>query len=499
MLRNTYTSASRARLLMVLVTGIVSGIIYTANPSTRFGAGAAVSPVFQDIMGPLNIIVIMTDDQDFRSIRVMKNVKELLVDSGTRFQDSFVSFPLCCPSRASFLTGQYAHNHGVMDNRPPTGGYGMLDHTNTLAVWLQQAGYHTAHIGKYLNGYGTQVPRETIPSGWTEWYGAPDPGAYSFYNFQLNENGTLVFYGDGEENYQTDVYTRKAVDFIQRMATTDAPFFLSVAFLAPHDDIDPSLGGPEPAPRHKGFFKNTPLPRLPSFNEEDLSDKPFIIRSRSPMTSIEIEDLTVRYHRRLESLLAVDEAVKMIIDAIEAAGKLHNTAVIFTSDNGFLQGEHRIPKGKVYLYEESIRVPLIIRHPALIGNKVRTELVANIDLAPTIVELANAVPNRVMDGRSLWPLMNGTSAGWRSHLLIESPSQPLPFIKNYSAVRTKQYIYAEYITGEKEFYNFLDDSCHSADPYQLESQHSNPCYSQIIDELSQRLSILRACTGDSCW
>jgi arylsulfatase A-like enzyme len=267
-------------------------------------------------------------------------------------------------SRATFLTGQHAHNHKVLNNVGPTGGYRRLDHTNTLATWLQAAGYYTAHIGKYLNGYGVQVPRTTIPPGWTEWYGTPDPDAYAFYNYSINENGTLVFYGEGEENYQTDVYARKATDFIQRMAAQTTPFFLSIAPLPPHEDPNEAkfttvTPGPEPAPRHKGLFQNESLPRPPSFNEADVSDKPAMIRALPRLSSTKINSLTTAYRRRLESLLAVDELLKAVMDTLAATNQLDKTVVIFTSDNGYLQGEHRLasPNAKVFLYEESIRVP----------------------------------------------------------------------------------------------------------------------------------------------
>src|SRR5919106_4755403 len=176
-----------------------------------------------------NVLVVMTDDQTIESMRVMANVKTLLADEGTIFDSSFASFSLCCPSRATFLTGQYAHNHGVMGNAPPAGGYARLDSSNTLPVWLQRAGYHTVHVGKYLNGYPGSN-RTHVPPGWTEWYGSIDPSTYRFYNYTLNENGRLVTYGTDQASYQADVYSRKAVEAIRRLAPVQTPFFLSVAF-----------------------------------------------------------------------------------------------------------------------------------------------------------------------------------------------------------------------------------------------------------------------------
>ena len=196
-------------------------VVLGAGVAGSAGAGSTQAPARP------NVLVVMTDDQTVESVRVMTNVRALLATEGTTFENNFASFPLCCPSRSTFLTGQYAHNHTVMGNAAPTGGYEKLDHTNTLPVWLQRAGYRTVHIGKYLNGYGRRSATE-IPSGWTEWYGSVDPSTYQFYNYTLNENGRTVRYGADPASYQADVYTRKAVDAVRRLAP-GGPFFLNVA------------------------------------------------------------------------------------------------------------------------------------------------------------------------------------------------------------------------------------------------------------------------------
>src|SRR5919106_777797 len=314
-----------------------------------------------------NVVVIMTDDQDARSLRVMKEVDRRRRERGATFANSFVALAQCCPSRATFLTGQYAHNHGVLGNEPPDGGYTKLDHTNTLAVWLKEAGYNTIHIGKYLNGYGLLDPTE-IPPGWTEWRGSVDPSTYRYFGYTLNENGKLAAY---DHPYQTDLYARKATNVIRRRGPQAAPFFLWIAFLAPHsgkprDADDPrGLGTPAPAPRHRDAFATKDLPRPPSFNEADVSDKPFDIRRRSLLGPARIRKVQENYQQRLESLLAVDEAVAKIMGALREAGELANTLIVFTSDNGFFHGEHRVAAGKLLLYEPSIRVPLVIRGPGI--------------------------------------------------------------------------------------------------------------------------------------
>jgi arylsulfatase A-like enzyme len=436
-----------------------------------------------------NVLVLMSDDQALESLRVMGNVRTLLANQGVTFDNNFVSYSLCCPSRSTFLTGQYAHNHRVLGNAPPNGGYDKLDHSNTLAVWLQRAGYVTIHLGKYLNGYG-RVRQTEIPAGWSEWYGSIDPSTYQFYNYTLNENGKLVKYGADAASYQADVYARKAVEIIRRQQADPRPFFLNVAFLAPHsggprEPGDPAnMATPVPAPRHRNLFATEPLPNAPSFNEADVSDKPSGIRSRPLLTQARINAIRENYQQRLESLLAVDEAVGEIVRALEATGEINNTYIIFTSDNGFFHGEHRVPSGKVLLYEPSIRVPLIIRGPRIPRGGHRPQLVANIDLAPTIVAATHVPPARVMDGRSLLPIARNRLLFWGRDLLLETPT--------YSAIRTPRWKYAEHVNGEKELYDLL------VDRDELVSHHNDPRYARIQTDLANRLTRLKGCSGLTC-
>ena len=443
-----------------------------------------------------NVLVIMTDDQTVESLRVMANVKTLLADQGATFDNSFASFSLCCPSRATFLTGQYAHNHGVMGNAPPEGGYAKLDSSNTLPVWLQRAGYHTVHVGKYLNGY--PGPNRThVPPGWTEWYGSIDPSTYQFFSYTLNENGRLVRYGSDPASYQADVYSRKAVDAIRRLAPAAPPFFLSVAFLAPHsggprESDDPrNFATPVPAPRHRNRYASEPLPQPASFNEADVSDKPAGIRSRPLLGAQQIANVTENYRQRLESLLAVDEAVAAMVTALRETGELDRTLIVFTADNGFFHGEHRVPSGKVLLYEPSIRVPLIIRGPGIPPGQHVTELAANVDLAPTIVAATGAPALRVMDGRSLLPLAKDPGRRTGRDILIErGPGGNNQQI--FTALRTTRYLYAEYSNGDRELYDL------AADPHQLTSLHAQPAFQALRTLLAERLARLRTCTGAAC-
>jgi N-acetylglucosamine-6-sulfatase len=454
------------------------------------GAGAAT------VERP-NIVVIMTDDQTLESMRVMSGVRRSLASEGTTFDRAFVSNALCCPSRATLFSGQYSHNHGVIGNRAPDGGYGRLDKRNWLPVWLQRAGYQTVHIGKFLNQYGLRNPT-AVPPGWSEWYASVDPSTYFFYGYTLNENGLLYTYGLDRNPiyYSTDYYAERALSVIRRMGDTRTPFFLSLAFLAPHSggpadaDDPPGLATPSPAPRHIDGFANEPLPSDPSYNESDLSDKPTFIQALPPINHTRAAAIDENYRQRLESLLAVDEAVVRLVDTLRAERELDNTLILFTSDNGFFHGEHRVQLGKVLVYEPSIRVPLIMRGPGVPEGAHRGQLVTNADLAPTILDAADARPGKPQDGRSLFALLEDRGLEWGRDLLIEGApgfNQPA-----FDAIRTYRYVYVQHANGERELYDL------ERDPYQLTSLHDDPAYADVQAELALRLGLLSVCAGRSC-
>jgi arylsulfatase A-like enzyme len=368
--------------------------------------------------------------------------------------------------------------------------------TNTLPLWLQAAGYVTGHIGKYLNGYGHADPLE-IPPGYTEWYGAVDSLAYEYYGYVLNENGTLVTYGSTPDQYQADVYTAKAVDFIRRRgaaaATGGEPFYLFVTYLTPHrlNSGDEAFRKAVPAPRHQGRFAGEVLPQSPAFNEADMSDKPASMSRRPLLTAAQVTELGVAHRARLESLLAVDEGVAAIVNALRGVGVLRNTLVIYTSDNGWFQGQHRIGSGKVLPYEPAVKVPLLIRGPGVIPGRTIGAPVANVDLAPTIVATAGATARRTMDGRSLWPLLQGQTA-WATtrHVLVEdSPLGAEPGIS--WSIRKAKYVYTEYANGDREFYDLAKDSS------QVASRHADPAYATIRQRLAKRLAAMKTCRGPS--
>lgn len=456
-----------------------------------------------------NVVVVVTDDQTVEQMGALNRVRAEIGRAGTTFTRNFSSFPLCCPSRATYLTGQYSHNHDVQGNKPPEGGFYKLDSSNTLPVWLRDAGYATAHIGKYLNSYGTRNPRQ-VPAGWQEWQGSVDPTTYNFFNYCLNENGRLVAYGQDprlanacpgavrrERAYQGDLYSRRAVDYINRRAPSDQPFFLSVAYLAPHgggpnDGARRCNGSAKPAPRHREAFRGARLPRPPGFNEADVSDKPASIRRLPRLGDREITKIRTDYQCRRESLLAVDEGVGAMVAALRAKRELGDTLFIFTSDNGFFQGEHRIKSGKVRVYEPSVRVPALMRGPGVPRDKRVPQLTGNVDLAATIVDAAGAQPRRTLDGVSLLDLARRPSVFSGRDILLESGPGTGPGAPRYAAVRTSRYKYVEYTTAERELYDLRYD------PFEQRSVHASPRYADVRDRLARELRRLRNCAGAAC-
>jgi N-acetylglucosamine-6-sulfatase len=448
----------------------------------------------------------MTDDQDFRSMHAMPQTRSLIAERGTTFSTSVVSFPLCCPSRATYLTGQYAHNHGVQWNNAPNGGYYKLRQSETLPVWLRRAGYRTIHIGKFLNETGERDPTE-VPKGWDDWHGGVDPSTYDYYGYTLNHNGVLRTYGREPGDYSTDVYAGLAERAIRDAKRAGRPFFLNIAPLAPHTVAANSSARMEgtpalPAPRHANRFANTPMPRYPNFNEADLSDKPFIQQFfPEPMNEDQIASLEEHYRGRMGSLLAVDDLVARVVKALRKAGVYDDTDIIFTSDNGWILGEHRLrdpitengrASGVKYLpFEGSSRVPLIAAGPDFPrGRKVRAPVV-NADLAPTIAHIAGAKPRLAQDGVSLVRALRTPSLLERRAVLLETFANPRG-VPPYKAIRTERYRYEIAENGSQALFDL------KLDPWELESKHADPRYARIRKILVRELDALRGCRGKTC-
>jgi N-acetylglucosamine-6-sulfatase len=499
--------SSRLAIAAALVVCLGSAAALSQSASSARAAGPQPHP---------NIVVITTDDQSLAMLsrEYMPQTFRLVAERGSTFFNAIATTPLCCPSRASLLTGQYAHNHGVTANH-----YGLLeDKDNLLPVWLRRAGYRTAHVGKFLNAYERTVPDKfEVAPGWDAWF--TTLGATRYFNYEVSANGRRIHFGRGRRSHVTRVINRKAATLVRRYTADSMPLYLQLDHRAPHAETGVDSGGrcgaravPE-IPSDQQRFSDEPLPITPSFNEADVSDKPSYIQARTPLTGPQIKKIGKRFDCAVAALRSVDRGVKAIVEALKQTRELNNTVLIFTSDNGYYFGEHRIAKDKTHPYEEGIRVPLLMRVPSrYLGGRPAVsqihEQVGNIDLAPTLLGLADGQPCagdgdcRVMDGRSLMPLLRG-EGGFPSErgLLIEydgASSKGTSSCK-YAAIRAAGRIYVEHdaipdpVTGvcheseETEFYDL------TVDPFQLQSLA--PDGDPVAEWLRSRLDRLRHCSG----
>jgi N-acetylglucosamine-6-sulfatase len=404
-----------------------------------------------------NVLLIVTDDQRWDTLGYMPTVQSELAGKGVTFTNAFVVNPVCCPARTSLLTGRWSHSTGVWGVNGPHGGFHVFDDASTLPVWLDRAGYKTMLAGKYLNGYLDETYR---PPGWDRWFAfTRNPNRY--FDYGVADDGRPVVFGSNAGDYATDVLADRAERFIREAG--NAPFFLYFAPKAPH------IGGPgeyvTPAPRHAGSFAGLDPWRPPNVNEPDVSDKPAYIRNRAPVSEAELDQLR---QEQLESLLAVDEAVARMLDALRETGELTDTLVVFTSDHGFGWGEHRRTH-KVVPYEESIRVPLVIRYDRLgLAAHAERRVVLNVDLAPTVAAATGKTAPGA-EGRNLLPLMAAQTRGWRPSFLYEAYMGEWNVngwgAPGYCAFRGVRWKYVQYNTGEEEVYDL------ARDPYELRSLH----------------------------
>ena len=527
---------------------------------------------------PPSFVVIQTDDQTLdglyatftpfpgaAAIQAMPNTLELLAKRGMTFNRYYVSYPLCCPSRVSLLTGRYAHNHNVRGNNQPNAGFtgfafrGSMTHN--LPVWLQQAGYRTVHVGKFLNGYGDE-PYDNgtiVPPGWDAWHTVlkADTNHY-FYGYTLNNNGILEGpngdsgswetreYGARDDIgcpfaptnglpclYESDVLTRIATEEITG-TSPERPFYVQLDYTAPHGDFR-RPAGPEPAPRHYDWFKGARLPhdRSEGLDEGNVRDKPRFIRDAPHLSLNDKHTYRVYWQKQLDSLRAIDDGVKQVIDTLGVLGRLRNTYVIFTSDNGFFFGEHRLIGGKFLAYEPATHLPFLIRGPGIRPDSETGELAGNIDVAPTILELAGAEVDKSVDGRSLVPFLRDPELRSRRPLLFESfvetedveansgltrprtrasgqgarakasssgqgarggtaTASILAPPKDYEGIRLGPYKYIAWPSGEKELYDI------NKDPNELNNIARTPNFFPIRNFLHKELRRLEDCVGRTC-
>jgi N-acetylglucosamine-6-sulfatase len=480
---------------------------------------------------PPNVVLILTDDLAFEDVNpdTLKHMPNLraLMEKGTTFENAFATNSLCCPSRATILLGQYTHNHQILHNQPPLGGAERFRLSggdgSTMATWVKEQGYSTAFFGKYLNGYSGHY----VPPGWDTWQTISG----NYLSDDLNENGHIVSY-DADGYHLDDVLSEKASEYAERAAmpeppffTADRPFLMWIGTKAPHQPATP-------APRDKNTYPDVSLPRPPSFDEGDVSDKPAWIKDNPPLSAEQKAYMEKLHRKRLQSMLAVDDMIGDLVGALRKSESLENTYIVFTSDNGFHLGQHRLGAGKWTPYEEDIRVPLVVRGPGVPEGRTLQHVVLTNDFAPTFADLAGADIPSFVDGRSFKPLLTDDPTpleDWRQRFLIEAVAErgaerstfvnesevtplltgdPLPgdwrrtsaasaqsseewgrpWLK---ALRTKNYLYVEYKTGEHELYDLRKD------PYELHNMYASTSL-ELKQRLEAQLDALRQCSAEEC-
>ncbi len=533
----------RPAILATCLTALLAGACGRALPAADGPPAPDISavpaqPAPAEPLRRPNVIFILADDLDLElgSMAVMPQVRQLLADQGTSLDSHYISFPTCCPSRSTMLRGQYVHSHRILTNAPPAGGYEKILplglESSTVGVWLRDAGYRTVYAGKYLNGYPLPSDPLRVPPGWSEWYSPVDETAYGSFDYRMNENGSLVSYGSRPEDHITDVLGGHAEAALRRAITDPRPFFIHLSTFAPHA---PAV----PAPRHKDLFPDARVPRTAAFDEVDVSDKPSRIQFLPPLHPDQMATMDVEHRARLQSLQAVDELVARLMAVLSETGHRDDTYVIFSSDNGYHLGQHRLLAGKTTAYEEDIHVPFIIRGPDIpAGRRVSGLLTGNVDLAPTLAELAGAAVPAFVEGRSLLTLLRGEPidrALWRQAYLLEgyaggyrsqrgtpvaspvlglpgfgviappddfdltdsrTPAEiaqeaPNPTREVHVGLRTPRFTFVEIKPAELEFYDNL------ADPLQLDNLAASlpPAY---LAALSAWAAELHACQGADC-
>jgi arylsulfatase A-like enzyme len=507
-----------------------------------------------------NVLVFVVDDARADDLSAMPKTKRWLQAGGTSWTNALSPYPLCCPARSSILTGQYTHNHDVFSHEAPY-GFHAFDDRSTLATWLDDAGYETMLIGKYLNGYGSQPPpgadtgrsHTYAPPGWDDWRasfeGVPGYGGlHRYFDTPLTQNrgrGIRALTG----RYQTDAYGEIVASFVARQRRTTTPYFSYVSFTAPHAGtprqtaVDPPsevlrddgtsvrVVAPASPRRYWHRFQSETAPGL-DWHDPDPTDQPPELQA-PPLNDAERAVINQVHRKRLQALAAVDDAIDRVMTSLRGAGELANTYVLFTSDNGYFLGEHGIRLGKLIPYGSAARVPLLIRGPGIPAGQMREDPFLTIDLAPTVLQMAEVPIPATVDGLGMLPVARGGDTGWTRPVLVntgpstvvrdtdESGSLPTPVDPGAQdqryllGVRTARFLYTHRASGFEELYDLqLDpDEYHNlvtnerplrepATPVSARMlRNGSPSRAEYVEALAAlraELARVRACAGEAC-
>jgi N-acetylglucosamine-6-sulfatase len=465
------------------------------------GAGDTLPPLPSPQVRRPNIVFVLTDDLSMDLLQYMPTV-EALADRGTTLTNYYVSDSLCCPSRASIFTGDFPHDTGVFTNTGRQGGFNVFhargEQQRSFNVALQNAGYRTAMMGKYLNGYlepgKTSVPDSYVPPGWNEWDVAG--WGYPEYDYMLNHDGAVRWYGHRPRDYLTNVLARLGTRFIDSSAGSQQPFFLELATFAPHSPYTP-------ARRYLHAFPGLTAPEPPNFNAMP-THAPSWLADHPPLRPGQIRYINHVFRRRVQAVQSVDTMIARIEAALRANGMLNDTYIVFSSDNGLHTGEYRLMPGKLTAFDTDIHVPLVVAGPGVPADETSDAMAENVDLAKTFAAIAGTkMPS---DGHSLMPVLRGEDPpDWRDAILVEHHGPVMdpddPDIQNsrsgnppsYEAMRTPDFLYVEYRNGQREFYDLRTD------PFELHNIVSSlrPEEQELLH--SELLALENCHTGSACW
>ena len=486
-------SKRSAVLVVVLLLGLLGGVLLMV-PLDRTGTSVAEDRGMQPgLPGVGNVVLILADDLDWDTFRAVPRLAALQ-EEGTTFTRFGVAGSLCCPSRVSIFRSQYLHNHQVVSNGPPDGGWPQFrdrgETQDCLPVWLHGAGVRTAMVGKYLNTFPLGNVETYIPAGWDHW-AVPVSGHKALgYDYTLSVDGRLEVHGSKPADFLGDVLQADAVDFL---ATVDGPFFLEVAPYTPHSPFGA-------AARNVGTHAGETAPRGPSFDQADLAAEPPFLQRLPRLDRVEQARIDLLWRKRLESSESVADLVTAVRSQLQATGHDDDTLVIVTSDNGFHLGQHRLRPGKQTAFDEDVLVPTVLLGPGVPAGLVVDALASEVDLAPTIAAVLQTPVPTWADGTSLVPWLSGRPTPWRDALLAEHLASAPPKDPdheddwqppNYAAMRTRDYLYVEYVTGARQLYDLVRDP---AQMHNLAAVASP----ELLARLHDSLQALSHCAGAGC-